>query len=84
MYSKFVTEPADRECDDRWSGHYNITPMRDDIIRTHQRERDTEKDRERDNIHTDGRREGEHRNTDQHACTHTNMLIQVSYTTVKT
>ena len=42
----------------------------------------------KDNIHTEGRREGgregENRNTDEHARTHTNMLIQVSYTTVKT
>ena len=50
MYSKLVTEPADRECDDLWAGHYVIAPMRDHIIRTHERERerDTEKDRERD------------------------------------
>ena len=44
MYSKFVTEPADRQCDDVWAGHYVIAPMRDQ----RERERDTEKDRERD------------------------------------
>ena len=45
MYSKLVTEPADRECDDLWAGHYAIAPMRDHIIRTHEREREGYRER---------------------------------------
>ena len=58
MYSKFVTEPADRECDDMWAGHYVMAPMRDQNS-IEEREGDTEKDRERDT-----QREQKHR----HVC----------------
>ena len=89
MYSKSVSEPADRECDDLWAGHYVTAPMRATLSElTRERERGgggggvTEKGIGKDNIHTEGKREG--RREQKHACTHTNMLIQVSYTTMKT
>ena len=70
MYSKFVTEPADRECDDMWAGHYVMAPMRDQNS-LEEREGDTEKNRERDredNIHTRGKREGGREQKHRHVC----------------
>ena len=61
MLQQICTEPADRDCDDLWAGHYVIAPMRDHIIRTHQRERGMQRKIGRgigkDNIHTEARRE---------------------------
>ena len=55
-----------------------MDPMRSELTR--ERETDRERDRER-YIHTQkaGGREGENKNAYEHAGTHTNMLMQVTY-----
>ena len=72
MYSKFVTEPADRECDDLWAGHYVIAPI-SELTRESERgiQRKIGRGIGKDNIHTEGRREGGRERTE----TQTNMHV---------
>ena len=58
-----------------------MDPMRSELTRERETDRERDKERYVYYIHTQkaGGREGENRNAYEHAGTHTNMLMQVTY-----